>query len=71
MSKSQIFAYQTNKYSTLHASYTDSTVLSKSNSYFNAQTPNYDTSTIKKLDVNARSNQSPKGPSMDITANTG
>jgi len=62
---SQITAYLTNQWVTLHAKTNGFEVINKSNTYFNAQTPNYDTSTQEKLDVNATASQS----SMNIVAN--
>ena len=65
--ESQIFAYSTGKYGELEAKTQGFIVLNQNNAYFNAQTPNYNTSVLKKIDVNATSGQSTR-PSMDITA---
>jgi hypothetical protein len=66
--ESQISAYSTGKYGELDAKTQGFIILNQNNSYFNAQTPNYNTAALKKMDINATSDQSTR-PSMDITAN--
>jgi hypothetical protein len=66
--ESQISAYSTGKYGELEAKTQGFTVLNQNNTYFNAQTPSYSTSALKKLDITATSTQSTR-PSMDISAN--
>ncbi len=64
--ESQIFCFQTSQWGTLHTNTHGFTVLNKNNSFFNAQTPNYVSSSLKKLEINATSTQS-SSPSMDVT----
>ena len=66
--ESRISAYSTGKYGELEAKTQGFTVLNQNNTYFNAQTPRYSASALKKLDITATSTQSTR-PSMDITAN--
>ena len=66
--ESEIFAYSTGNYGELEAKTQGFIILNQNNTYFNAQTPDYHTSALKKMDINATSDQSTR-PSMDITAN--
>jgi hypothetical protein len=66
--ESEIFAYSTGTYGELEAKTQGFIILNQNNTYFNAQTPDYRTSALKKMDINATSDQSTR-PSMDITAN--
>lgn len=65
--ESQIFCFQTEQWGTLLTNSHGFIVLNKNNSFFNAQTPNYDSSQLKKLEINTTSTQS-TNPSMDVTA---
>ncbi|MGA2385546.1 MAG: hypothetical protein ABSG33_03330 [Candidatus Bathyarchaeia archaeon] len=69
--RSEIFAYQTSNWGTLQANTQGFLVMNKTNSYFNAQTTNYATASLKRLDVNATSDQSTTAPSMAIAATYG
>jgi hypothetical protein len=66
--ESEIFAYSTGNYGELEAKTQGFIILNQNNTHFNAQTPDYHTSALKKMDINATSDQSTR-PSMDITAN--
>ena len=64
--ETQIFCFQTTQWGTMQTNTHGFNVLNN-NSFFNAQTPNYDLSSLKNLEINATSTQSTR-PSLDITA---
>jgi hypothetical protein len=66
--ESEIYAYSTSTYGELAAKTQGFVVLNQNNTYFHAQTPDYTSSILKRIDITAISNQSTR-PSVDITAN--